>query len=66
MNALRSRVSRLEQRQTVDLPPRAKAWLGWSLTNEERVAVNTHDDEPTIAEIDASQFSLEARAWLGI
>ena len=47
------------------LSPRVKQWLGWPLSDAERVAL---DDDAAVEPntIDTTNWSTEAKAWLGI
>jgi hypothetical protein len=65
MRSLINRVANLEGTGQSDLSPRVKAWLGWPLTDAERVELAS---APPVdpAEIDTSNLSQEARLWLGV
>ena len=59
---LSNRIAALERQGAADLSPRAKAWLGWPLTDAELQAFDT---EPVNID-DTANLSTEARVWLGI
>lgn len=64
MKALAKRVDLLEVGQSI-LSPRAKQWLGWELTGAERAALDGAGS-PNLGAIDTSDWSREAKAWLGV
>lgn len=59
---LSNRIAALERQGAADLSPRAKAWLGWPLTDVDLQALDT---EP-VSTNDTANLSTEARVWLGI
>jgi hypothetical protein len=61
MKQIQRKVSALEMCGGVKLSPRAKQWLGWPLSDQERSRLT----EPMI-DTDPSKLSGEARTWLGI
>ena len=63
MKALAKRLDALEVGQSI-LSPKAKQWLGWSLTDAEQRTLNHDAVDPDAS--DTSGWSREAKAWLGI
>ena len=61
MKAMVKRLDALEAGRPV-LSSRVKQWLGWPLTDAER---RTLDDDVDLNAVDASDWSREAKAWLG-
>lgn len=64
MKALAKRLDALEVGQSV-LSPKVKQWLGWPLSDAERAAMDT-DAAVDLNTVDASSWSREAKAWLGV
>lgn len=63
---LKARLDRLEQSEAVVLSPELKAWLGWPLSEDEKQRLEAGVSiEPDWDEVDTSDWSEEAKAWLG-
>ena len=58
------RVSALERGQGLSLSPKAMAWLGWPLTDEE-AAIASRTADSDFSATDTSNWSKELKAWLG-
>lgn len=64
MHSMNRRVVALESGRSVELSPAVRAWLGWPVTDAERVAIDRGDYDVT-GEQDTSNWSKEMREWLG-
>ena len=65
MKAFDRRVSALERGLGVSLSPKAMAWLGWPLTDEE-AAITKRTPDSDFAATDTSIWSKELKSWLGV
>ena len=68
MKALAKRLVALEIGQVV-LSPKVKQWLGYPLTPAEQAQIDAADDasvDPDLDTIHTTNWSTEARTWLGI
>ena len=64
MKALAKQLDLLEVGQSI-LSPSVKQWLGWALTDAERAALNDGGGVD-LGAIGTSDWSREAKAWLGV